>query len=97
MHLDQIPRRLQKLAREGLEYRIGPASSPEAIDAAEARLGVTFPSQVRQFYGAINGIEVVEPPFRLYPLTEVDREGAFLKFCLCDHVHQLAFDTRALN
>ena len=97
MHLDHIQRRFEKLGQQGLEYRIAPAASTEAIDAAEHRLGVTFPEQVRRFYSAFDGIEVLDPPFKLYALEEMAREGSLLEFCLCDHVHRLAFETGQIN
>lgn len=97
MHLDHIPSQLEKLGREGLEYRIAPGASCEAIEVAERRLGVTFPEQVRRFYGALDGLEVLDPPFKLYSLTELERDGPLLEFCLCDHVHRLALDTGSIN
>src|SRR5688572_12690300 len=97
MHLDQLQRRFETLGQEGLEYRIASAASTEAIDAAEQRLGVTFPEQVRRFYSAFDGIEVLAPPFKLYPLDELEREGSLLEFCLCDQVHRLAFETGQVN
>ncbi len=97
MHLDQIQRRFEKLRQQGLEYRIAPAASTEAIDAAEQRLGVKFPEQVRRFYSAFDGIEVLEPPFKLYALDELERDDSQLVFCLCDHVHRLAFKTGQVN
>lgn len=97
MQLDQITRRFEKLGQQGLEYRIYPGASAEVIDAAERRLGATFPEQVRRFYGAFDGIEVLDPPFKLYALGELEREGSLLEFCLCDRVHRLAFDTSGIN
>ena len=97
VHLDHIPRRLERLGREGLGYRIAPGASSEAIEAAERRLGVTFPEQVRRLYGALDGFEVLDPPFKLYSLAELERDGPLLEFCLCDHVHRLALDTGAIN
>jgi hypothetical protein len=97
MHLDHLSRRFEKLAREGLEYGIAPGASGIAIDASESRLGATFPAQVRLFFEHCDGIEVPEPAFKLYSLAELERNGALLDFCLCDHVHRLAFDTREIN
>jgi len=97
MHLDQIPRRFEKLRQQGLEYHLGSPASAAAIDAAEARLGVRFPEQVRHFYSAFDGLEVVDPPFRVLPLSELERDGSLIEFCRCDHVHRLAFDTSHLN
>src|SRR5205085_2834551 len=89
MHLDQITRRFETLGQQGLEYRIAPGASADAIEAAERRLGVAFPEQVCRFYGAFDGIEVVDPPFKLFALGELQREGPLLEFCLCDQVHRL--------
>ena len=86
-----------KLGRDGLEYRILPGASRAGMDAAERRLGVSFPTQVRLFYGAVDGIEVVDPPFKLYALSEMKRDGPLLEFCLCHRVHRLAFDTVEIN
>ena len=97
MHLDQISRRLEKLRRQGVEYRLGPGAPAAAIDAAEARLGVTFPQQVRRFYSANDGLEVADPAFKIFALSELARDGALIEFSRCDHIHRLAFDTSQLN
>ena len=97
MRLDQVQRRFETLGRRGLAYRIAPGASAEAIGAAERRLGVTFPEQVRRFYAAFDGIEILDPPFKLYALDEFEPEGSLLAFCRCDQVHRLAFDTGRVN
>jgi hypothetical protein len=97
VHLEQIQRRFEALGRDGLKYRLAPGASSGAIDAAEQRLAVTFPEQVRRFYESYDGIEVLDPPFKLYALDELERAGPLLEFCLCDCVHRLAFDTSEIN
>lgn len=97
MHLHQISRRFEKLAQNGLEYHLGPPATAAAIDAAESRLEVRLPEQVRRFYSAFDGLEVVDPPFKLFPLSELHRDGSLLEFCRCDGIHRLAFDTSQLN
>jgi hypothetical protein len=97
VYLDQIPRRLETLSRDGLGYNIAPGASPEALQATEIRLGVRFPDQVCLFYSAFDGFEVNEPAFRVLPLAEMERDGELLEFCRCDRIHRLAFDTSEIN
>ena len=98
MHLDQIPRRFAKLAAQGVTIRIGPGAPATAIDAIEARLEVRFPEQVRRLYSAFNGLQVADPPFEVFALSEMFRDDrALLEFCRCDHIHRLAFETSHLN
>lgn len=97
MDLSQIPQRFEGLGREGLVYRIAPGASPGALAAAESRLGLALPPQVRQFYSAFYGIEIVDPPFKLYAIADANLQGPLLEFCVCGHVHRLAFDTSSIN
>lgn len=97
MRLDQMQPRLAELAEQGIQCRMAPGTSGETLDSAETRLGCRFPEQVRQFYRACDGLEVSDPPFKVYALSEMVREGPLLEFCRCDGVHRLALDTSMIN
>lgn len=62
MHLQQVPLRLRRLSElRGLKYSLAVAASIEEIRRAEERLGLSFPEQLKLFYGSYNGLRVDDP------------------------------------
>jgi cell wall assembly regulator SMI1 len=97
MHLDQIRRRFDSLARKGLVYSLAPGATLEEIRTTEVRLGIEFPEQVASFWNAFNGLEVNDPPFKIMSLAEMNREEELLTFSLCDRSVRMAFDVSGRN
>jgi hypothetical protein len=97
MHLDQLVRRFDSLAREGLVYRLASGAGPGVLQESEARLALNFPEPVAAFWSAFDGLEVADPPFKILPLCELKREGKLMVFCLCDRLVPIAFDVSAIN
>ncbi|HLJ88966.1 MAG TPA: hypothetical protein VKZ53_19255 [Candidatus Angelobacter sp.] len=67
------------------------------MQRAEAHLAVEFPEQVARFWLAFDGLEVLDPPFKILPLSEMKRNGELLTFCYCDRTAEISFDVRAHN
>jgi hypothetical protein len=97
MHLDQIARRFDSLAHQGLIYRLAPGAALSALQEAEVRLNVKFPGQVTAFWSAFDGIEVDDPPFKLLPVREMKRGGDLIVFGVCDRTVRIAFDVSGPN
>jgi hypothetical protein len=97
MHLDQIRRRFDSLARKELVYRLAPGATLEEIRTTEVRLGLEFPEEVANFWKAFNGLEVSDPPFKIMSLSEMNREADLLTFSLFDRTVRMAFDIRGRN
>jgi len=97
MHLDQIVRRFDSLAHQGLVYRLSARAALGVMQESEARLGVKFPEQVRAFWRAFDGLDVDNPPFKILSTCEMKREGEFVVFCVCDRIVSIAFDVSATN
>lgn len=72
MHLEQLPRRFEKLIQGGVDCRFANGASEVEIDNAEIRLDVQIPGQVRQFYSACNGFQVRDPPTEVFAINELD-------------------------
>ncbi len=97
MHLPQIRKRLDSLANQGISYRLAPGATSEAIKEAEFRLGIRFPGQVTAFWMAFDGLEVDAPPFKILSLSQLQREGDLIVFCICDREIRIAFNVQASN
>lgn len=97
MRVDQIRRRFDSLGRKGLVYRLAPGATLEEIRTSEVRLGVEFPEQVASFWKAFNGLEVSDPAFEVFSLSETKRDGGLLIFCSCNRKVRIAFDVVAPN
>src|SRR5260370_16525475 len=97
MHLDQIVRRFDSLAHQGLVYRLSARAALGVMQESEARLGVKFPEQVRAFWRAFDGLDVDNPPFKILSTSEMKREGDFVVFCFFDRIVTITFHVTASN
>jgi len=97
MHHSQLRRRFEDLGLEGLDFRLKEPATREAISAAETRLGVVFSEQMQMLYSVFDGLEVCDPPFSICSIQNLSIENSSLTFCICDHIHRLAFDTSRVN
>jgi cell wall assembly regulator SMI1 len=62
MRLEQITTRFSSLTQNrSLKYSLAGPASVEEIARAGQKLGLSFPTQVRLFYRAYNGLRVEEP------------------------------------
>ncbi|MGE6761871.1 SMI1/KNR4 family protein [Corallococcus interemptor] len=95
MRIEEFRPALEKAASE---VRFSPGATPEAIDACERRLGVTFPANVRRFYAVHDGLRVEAPSLVIRPLDAlVLAPGGLLPFASFDHEHTVAFAVDAVN
>lgn len=94
MNMVHIAHNLKKF---GLEYSVANGVSSAELKFHEARLGVIFPDQVKLFYNANNGIEVVAPPVEILDVQHLYRDGSFIVFCKINEIHRLCFDVSCLN
>lgn len=99
MHLEHIPKNLEKRREcDGLQATLNPAATEAAISDAEGRNGLAFPDQVRAFYGAYNGLRVVDPPFEVLPVESLSRsDDALIHFATADDRNRICFDCSGLN
>lgn len=97
MHLDQVLARFSKLGRDGVQCRLNVGAGVDSVRQTERRLNLIFPDQVVQFWCAIDGLDVQEPPFRLAPLSEFNFRDGLILFGTCETAIQLAFDVRDIN
>jgi cell wall assembly regulator SMI1 len=99
MHLEDVARHLERRAQQrGLRYALGLPAPPEAITAAEARLGVILPAQVARFYGHYDGLRVEEPPLEVLPLARLAFVAPqHLHFATVARQHHLCFDVTRPN
>lgn len=97
MHLNQIARRFESLAQQGLIYRLAPGAGLDMLKHTEVCFNVKFPEQVTDFWSAFDGLEVDEPPFKILSVREMQREGDLLVFAICDRGVRIAFDISVTN
>ena len=96
-YVGDIQRRLEKLGRDGVAYRLASGASPAAVLAAERRLGQSLPGPVSAFYAAYDGLLVEDPAFEIFGVAGVERKGDLLLFCRCDRTKYIGFDAAAVN
>ena len=99
MHLDHVAMHLERRAQQcGLRVVLGTPVSDISVAAAEARLHLAFPAQVRRFYQHYNGLRVEDPPLEVLPIEQFAFAATQrLHFATVNHIHQLCFDTSRLN
>jgi len=97
MHLLQVLRRFQKLADDGLVYELAPGARQAELRETETRLQVVLPTQVKQFWAMVNGLDVMDPALEVLPLSRLCLDQGRLVFAHCDRRVPLAFDTSSLN
>jgi cell wall assembly regulator SMI1 len=97
MQIEQMAKRLELQASQGLVFRVQQGATAEIIHQTELRLGLTLPEQVKSFWSAFNGLEINDPPFKILSLTELQREGRLLPFCICNRAVSIAFDVSVHN
>lgn len=99
MHLNHLIPQFQKRESQGtLAYRILLPATGEQIAAAEQRLSVSFPLQVKLFYQQLNGLHVDDPPLEILPLDRLEFDSkSRLHFATLDNCHSLYFATSFLN
>lgn len=76
---------------------MGPPATMDEMERCEERLGVRLLPPVREMYRSFDGLQIEDPRFAIYSLEGIKRCGDLLVFCVCDHGHRLALDTRELN
>jgi len=97
VYIDQVLNRFTTLATKGLAFRLNGGADARTVHEAEERFGVEFPEQVAQFWTAIDGLQVEDPPFELASLSEMLLDNGLLVFGRCDRHVRLAFDARSRN
>ncbi len=95
MHLEQIKLNFDKRRdTKGLHAIL----QSGAIDAAEVRIGHSFPDQVRAFYSKHNGLRVDDPRFEILPIDDLSADDqSRIHFATADGIYQICFDCSHLN
>ena len=99
MYTNDLIRNFEKRAKKSdLKYLVGEPASTREIEKAQERLGVRFPSQLKQFYQTINGLHVNNPLLDILCLNdlEIDKSGR-IHFATFDKNHRIGFNTAELN
>lgn len=97
VRLEQVLAKLEGLSSTGTVCRLGSGASEGEIEAAEERLQVCFPDPVIRFWSSLNGLEVADPPLRIFSLSELWLDEGLLFFTICNGTVRLAFDIRSMN
>ena len=89
----------EKLSQlQGLKYFLAGPAFEEEIVAAERRLNVSFPPQVKRFYQSYNGLRVDDPQLEVLPMERLDFVSPNrLHFATLDGNRRLFFDVSHLN
>ena len=94
MLLENFITKLQKVKGSSIGRKI----DEQEILKIEEELNIKFPNQIKNFYKACNGIQVLEPNLVVLPiekLTFIDRNK--LLFATVGKSKELYFDTKKLN
>ena len=99
MHLEQVQLNFEKRRiANGLEANLQPGVTHDALDAAEDRIGLKFPDQVRAFYSEYNGLRVDDPRFEILSLNRLSVDDqSRIQFATADDADRICFDCSCFN
>lgn len=99
MQLENFELKFEKLSKtRKLTYTLGVPAREVDILQAEANLGVSFPEQIKLFYGKFNGLHVENPALDVLPIVRLEFDSSNrLHFATLDHERRLYFDTSTKN
>lgn len=99
MHLDHIRLNFEKHRQSnGLQVALQPAATDDMLEAAEIRIGRSFPNQVRAFYSQYNGFSVVDPAFEVLSLDQWTIDDQLrIHFATADVTRRICFDCSRFN
>jgi cell wall assembly regulator SMI1 len=99
MQIEHVAAQLRRKSAElGWPYTLGSPASESALIAAETRLGVTFPEQVKVFYRNYDGLVAGAPPVVVHSVANLRFITAeYLLFATIANEHDFCFDVSSLN
>lgn len=99
MHIEHVAAQLKRKSAEiGWSYTLGSPAAESALLAAETRLGVAFPEQVKAFYRHYDGLVAGTPPVVIHSVANMRFvTPEYLLFATIANQHDLCFDVSNLN
>ena len=99
MQIEHVAAQLRRKSAEiGWSYTLGSPASESALIAAETRLGVTFPEQVKVFYRNYDGLVAGAPSVVVHSVANLRfLTEEYLLFATIANEHHFCFDVSSLN
>lgn len=99
MQLEHFKRQLDKTKkiRPNFNYTFGEIPSMDNFHTVENRLSISIPEPIKRFYLIANGLETVNPNFKLIDINLWKVKSKSLHFASFDTSVQVHFDISNLN